>query len=60
MINERKRINKLDDPKKKANQYCDAVKPMFDKIRYSVDKLELAVDDEIWPLPKYRELLFNH
>lgn len=60
MINERKRINKLEDPKEKANEYCDIVKPMFDKIRYSVDKLELAVDDEIWPLPKYRELLFNH
>lgn len=60
MINERKRINKLQDPKDKANEYCDAVKPLFDKIRYSVDKLELTVDDEIWPLPKYRELLFNH
>lgn len=60
MINERKRINKLEDPKEKALQYCDIVKPMFDTIRYSVDKLELMVDDEIWPLPKYRELLFNH
>ena len=60
MINERKRINKLQDPKEKANEYCNAVKPMFDVIRYSVDKLELTVDDEIWPLPKYRELLFNH
>ncbi|MFT6167427.1 MAG: glutamine synthetase [Vicingaceae bacterium] len=60
MIIERKRINKLEDPKQKANEYADIVKPMFDVIRYSVDKLELMVDDEIWPLPKYRELLFNH
>ena len=60
MIVERKRINKLEDPKQKANEYADIVKPMFDVIRYSVDKLELMVDDEIWPLPKYRELLFNH
>lgn len=60
MIDERRRINKLEDPKERANQYCDVVKPMFDVIRYSVDKLELTVDDELWPLPKYRELLFNH
>lgn len=60
MIEHRRRINKLEDPKDKANEYCDIVKPLFDKIRYSVDKLELTVDDEIWPLPKYRELLFNH
>ncbi len=60
MVIERKRINKLEDPKQKANEYADIVKPMFDVIRYSVDKLELMVDDEIWPLPKYRELLFNH
>jgi glutamine synthetase len=60
MIEERKRINKLENPEERANEYCDKVKPMFDKIRYSVDKLELTVDDEIWPLPKYRELLFNH
>jgi len=60
MIGERRRINKLEDPKEKANQYCDLVKPLFDTIRYSVDKLELTVDDEMWPLPKYRELLFNH
>jgi glutamine synthetase len=60
MIDERRRINKLENPKERATQYCDVVKPMFDVIRYSVDKLELTVDDEIWPLPKYRELLFNH
>lgn len=60
MIDERRRINKLTNPKDRANQYCDIVKPLFDTIRYSADKLELTVDDEMWPLPKYRELLFNH
>ena len=44
---------------KKAFAYCDKVKPYFDDIRYHCDKLELLVDDEIWPLTKYRELLFT-
>ncbi len=45
--------------REKAIEYCDKVKgPYFDKIRYHVDKLELMVDDSLWPLPKYRELLF--
>ena len=60
MIDARRRINKIEDPEKVANEYCDKVKPLFETIRYSVDKLELMVDDEIWPLPKYRELLFNN
>jgi len=60
MVEERKRINKLESAQKRAKEYCDVIKPMFDKIRYSVDKLELLVDDEVWPLPKYREMLFNH
>lgn len=60
MIQERKRINKLEHAKDRATEYSDVIRPLFDKIRYSVDKLELTVDDEIWPLPKYRELLFNH
>jgi glutamine synthetase len=60
MIAERKRINQLDSAEERALEYCTMIKPMFDKIRYSVDKLELTVDDELWPLPKYRELLFNH
>ena len=38
--------------------YCKEVRPFLDKIRYHVDKLEVLVDDEIWTLPKYRELLF--
>lgn len=44
---------------KKADAYCFKVKPFFDEIRYHSDKLELLVDDEIWPLTKYRELLFT-
>lgn len=59
MINERKKANKLDDAEKRAFAYCDKVKPYFDEIRYHCDKLELLVDDELWPLTKYRELLFT-
>ena len=59
MTNERKKANKIDDIEKKANAYCFEVKPLFDEIRYSCDKLELMVDDELWPLTKYRELLFT-
>jgi len=59
MVDERKRLNKLSDTHKKANGYCDDIKEKyFDVIRDSVDKLELLVDDEDWPLVKYRELLF--
>jgi glutamine synthetase len=41
-----------------ATQCHDTIAPMFDTIRYKIDKLELIVDDALWPLPKYRELLF--
>ncbi len=59
MIEERKKVNKIEDSRDKAIAYCDKVKEKyFGKIRYSVDKLELFVDDEDWPLVKYRELLF--
>jgi len=59
MVEERKRINKIIDTHKRAFAYCDDIKEKyFDKIRDSVDKLELLVDDEDWPLVKYRELLF--
>jgi glutamine synthetase len=59
MIEERKRINKMESTHDRAIAYCDDVKEKyFDKIRYAVDKLELLVDDEDWPLVKYRELLF--
>ncbi|WP_103863564.1 glutamine synthetase III [Aquimarina sp. I32.4] len=59
MTEARKKANKLDDLEKKASSYCDKVKPLFDEIRYSCDKLELLIDDELWPLTKYRELLFT-
>ena len=59
MINTRKKANKVEDPSKKATMYCNDVKPFFDIIRYHCDKLELMVDDELWPLTKYRELLFT-
>jgi glutamine synthetase len=59
MIEARKVANKVEDEKEKAKQYSGTVAPFLDKIRYHCDKLELIVDDEIWPLPKYRELLFS-
>ena len=59
MINARKKANGLEDIEKKADQYCNKVKPFFDEIRYHCDKLELTIDDELWPLTKYRELLFT-
>ncbi len=59
MVEERKKVNKMEDSRTRAIAYCDQVKTKyFDQIRYSVDKLELLVDDEDWPLVKYRELLF--
>jgi len=58
MIAERKNANNLEDSKEKALAYCHKVKPYFDQIRYHADKLELYVDDKLWPLPKYREILF--
>jgi len=59
MIDERKKANSLEDFEKKAEAYCENVKTLFDDIRNHCDKLELLVDDEIWPLTKYRELLFT-
>ncbi|MCK6617461.1 MAG: glutamine synthetase III [Cyclobacteriaceae bacterium] len=59
MIEERKRVNKIADTHARAIAYCDDIKEKyFDKIREAVDELELLVDDEDWPLVKYRELLF--
>ncbi|MBT2557625.1 glutamine synthetase III [Hymenobacter sp. ISL-91] len=60
MINARKAANKITDTREQALAYCDTVKVHFDTIRRSADKLELMVDDEDWPLVKYRELLFLH
>jgi glutamine synthetase len=59
MIDERKKANKIEDSYKKASAYENKVMPYLDNIRYHIDKLELIVDNEIWPLPKYRELLFT-
>lgn len=59
MIDARKKANALEDMEACAFAYCNEVKPLFDEIRYHCDKLELLVDDELWPLVKYRELLFT-
>lgn len=58
MTEERKKANNLDSAKKQAHAYCNKVKDYFDQIRYNVDKLENIVDDNTWPLPKYREMLY--
>jgi glutamine synthetase len=59
MIEERKKANVITDSYKMALAYESKVKPYMDEIRVHIDKLELIVDNEIWPLPKYRELLFT-
>ena len=58
MVDARKITNRIEDERTKAIEYHDKIVPFFDEIRYNVDKLELIVDDELWTLPKYRELLF--
>ena len=58
MIDARKVANRIEDPREKAIAYHDTVAVCFDEIRRHIDKLEEIVDDQIWPLPKYRELLF--
>ncbi len=59
MIEARKVANKVEDMVEKGKLYEENIKPYLNDIRYCIDKLELIIDDEIWPLPKYRELLFN-
>lgn len=59
MIEARKRANHLATFVERADAYCNEVKPFFADIRYHCDKLELMIDDELWTLTKYRELLFN-
>jgi glutamine synthetase len=59
MVDERRKANKVLDEEKKATMYCKKVKPYFEEIRYHCDKLELMIDDELWPLVKYREMLFT-
>ena len=58
MVASRKKANKIECEREKAIAYHDTVFPLMDEIRYHIDKLELMVDDEMWPLPKYREMLF--
>ncbi|MBP1670306.1 MAG: glutamine synthetase, partial [Bacteroidetes bacterium] len=59
MVEARKVVNKIEDEREKAMEYSTNVFCYLEDIRYHVDKLELIVDDEMWPLPKYRELLFT-
>ncbi|NNK39446.1 MAG: glutamine synthetase type III, partial [Winogradskyella sp.] len=59
MIDCRKKANATSKIEDRAKEYCNSVKPLFDSIRYHCDKLELLIDDELWPLTKYRELLFT-
>jgi glutamine synthetase len=59
MLVDRKDANKIEDMEKKARVYCDKVKVHFDEIRYHADKLEILIDDEVWPLPKFREMLWT-
>lgn len=59
MIEARKKANQIEKMRDRAIAYCEKVKPYFDVIRYNVDKLELIIDDNMWPLPKYREMLFT-
>lgn len=58
MVEARKVANKIDSEREKAIAYHDTIVPMLEEIRYHIDKLELVVDDQMWTLPKYRELLF--
>ena len=58
MVNARKVANKIENEREKAIAYHDTVAPLMESVRYHIDKLELMVDNEIWPLPKYREMLF--
>ncbi|SEO30989.1 glutamine synthetase [Mucilaginibacter gossypiicola] len=58
MVNERKKANVIDDIRQRAIDYDEKVKSFFQPIRYHVDKLEQLIDDRLWPLPKFRELLF--
>jgi glutamine synthetase len=58
LVNARKIANRIESEREKAIAYHDTVEPKMDEIRYHIDKLELTVADELWTLPKYRELLF--
>ena len=51
--------NDMEDHKAKATLYCDKIKPLMEKIREASDELETVIDDNLWPLAKYREMLFT-
>lgn len=59
MLEDRKEVNKIEEASKKAHAYNQKVKVHFDEIRYHADKLEILIDDEMWPLPKFREMLWT-
>jgi len=58
LVNARKQANKIESQRERAIAYHDTIAPKMEEIRYQIDKLELVVSDELWTLPKYRELLF--
>ena len=58
LVDARKKANRIEGIGERAKTYSHEVKDMMDKVRYSADHLEMIIDDEMWPLPKYRELLF--
>jgi len=60
MVEARKKANRIAGMREKAIAYHDTVAPYLDEIRNHIDELELMVDNQMWPLPKYRELLFIH
>lgn len=59
MVEARKKANKITDAEEKSFAYCELVRPFIEEIRYHCDKLEVLIDDELWPMAKYRELLFT-
>jgi glutamine synthetase len=58
LVEARKKANRIEDIAERAKVYSYDVKSMMEKVRDSADNLEMLIDDEMWPLPKYRELLF--
>ena len=58
LVEARKIANRIEDIAQRAKVYSREVKDMMEKVRSSADNLEMLIDDEMWPLPKYRELLF--
>ena len=59
LIKAREAAKSISDSQKQAESYCNKVKPLFDTIREASDALEMMVDDELWPMTKYREMLFT-